>query len=107
MVLNLHGSASLSDRYQEEYPMPTSVQSHSAIESQVFKMYQELDIGRNSVCQECRRWGGPNMVDQPVALWHVGEDFEIDDRRIVFVGKTARDHVGEPHHNFLGRHRLG
>jgi hypothetical protein len=35
------------------------------------------------------------MIEKPLSIWHVGENFADDERRILFVGKTARGYVGD------------
>lgn len=58
-------------------------------------MYEELALGENPTCQECRQCGGEYMIEKPLSLWQAGAKFAEDSRRILFVGKTARGHVGD------------
>lgn len=64
---------------------------NSLTEEKIFQMYEDLNIGKNQKCIECRS-STPNLSD-PISFWFVGDKFEESKNKILFVGKNAR---GEP-----------
>jgi len=51
----------------------------------IFKMYQDISIGNNEICNECNKDGD---MERPLSIYYIGEKFEDGDS-IFFVGKTA------------------
>lgn len=62
---------------------------------QVFKMYHKKKLAKHELCRACRKSCRRKKMDGPVSLWHVGENFRNDQYKILFVGKTARNHPGK------------
>jgi hypothetical protein len=56
------------------------------MKDQVFKMYEQLQIGRNQICQICRSKAD---LEIPLSFYHIGENFNDDQDNVVFIGKTA------------------
>jgi hypothetical protein len=65
-------------------------------EADVFELYKSLDLWKNSTCKACQAIceakGLP--LSGPISIWQVGEAFNSDERRLMFVGKTARGQLG-------------
>jgi hypothetical protein len=52
----------------------------------IFEMYQHLQIGRNEICQDCRK---VDDLEFPNSIYYIGEKFHSSEDTIFFVGKTA------------------
>jgi hypothetical protein len=66
------------------------------LQSRIFDMYERKKVGRNLVCRECQKGceaQGLHLYG-PLSFWHVGENYEQDPSRVLFVGKTARRTTG-------------
>lgn len=67
-------------------------------EKEIFQMYNEIDIGKNSICKNCNE--NESNLSIPVSIWQVGKFFNCDDFKILFVGKNARGRSEERNSNF-------
>jgi hypothetical protein len=56
------------------------------MKKKLFEMYESIEIGKNPICQECRKNRG---FEIPLSFYHIGERFLEDTDNVVFVGKTA------------------
>ncbi len=63
------------------------------MKEQIFKMYKEISIGKNEICNECKKHD--SKLNSPVSIYHVGEEFDKSNDTILFVGKTAVGGDGE------------
>ncbi|HZK54253.1 MAG TPA: hypothetical protein VFC84_08685 [Desulfosporosinus sp.] len=61
----------------------------------IIKMYMKAKLTDNDTCKNCKLEAEKRFewISEPLALWHVGEEFLEDNLRVVFVGKP---HRGEP-----------
>lgn len=57
-------------------------------ENLLVQLYKKLNIGKSDVCLSCHK-ENPELT-KPVTAWFVGEHFDIQSPKILFVGKTAR-----------------
>ncbi len=53
---------------------------------EIFKMYQDISIGKNEICRKCNESGN---MEKPLSLYYVGDKFKKGADTILFVGKTA------------------
>lgn len=53
----------------------------------VYEMYREINIGFNEICQKCHEEAKSKNKDLvgPVPIYHVGNNFEQDEYKILFV----------------------
>lgn len=60
-------------------------------------MYRDIHLGSSLICDEClkRRKASSGETYPPASIWHVGEEYEHDKYKIVFVGKAARGTPGK------------
>ncbi|MBE9501876.1 MAG: hypothetical protein KAX23_04700 [Dehalococcoidia bacterium] len=80
------------------------------IEDQVFQMYESIRLGTNPICKDCiakhEAMGRP--LYKPASIWHVGNKFEDDENKIIFVGKPARGELGmETGHGYIDTRECG
>ena len=69
---------------------------------QIMQMYNEIQLGKNSVCIECRKLHEANgFFSRPLAPLQIGEHFEDDKYKILFVGKTARGESPDKHNELV------
>ncbi len=63
------------------------------LEQSVFDMYKECSIGSNPICQRCRTHEKKKFgrLSNPVSFWHIGEQFQADPNRCLFIGKNTVD----------------
>ena len=61
-------------------------------EEEIFKMYDEIKIAKNEICTDCKVI--VNDLYSPVTIWQVGNFFNNDKYKILFVGKNARGPLG-------------
>jgi hypothetical protein len=79
------------------------METHSNLEEAVFRMYSRIGVraedapDRNQHCQECTEslCGTGFELRGAMEIYHVGNEFGRDPRRILFAGKTARDVIDE------------
>jgi len=64
----------------------------------IINMYKKNNIGRNTICQSCRKdvCEKNEFMSEPLSIWHVGQKYFESDVRILFVGKP---HRGEPYNS--------
>ncbi len=65
--------------------------------NKVFEMYKNINLGNNETCQRCKDFhkGINSELYTPASLWNVGDKFETDQYKVMFVGKPARGLPGE------------
>ena len=56
----------------------------------LFQKYQEIRLGKNPICRECREKVSDIKNKAPISIWHVGNKFADEKYKVLFVGKTAR-----------------
>lgn len=60
-------------------------------EDGLLNIYNKMKLGNCSICQECRNSVPvPEDLSVPVSAWCIGNVFYKQEKRILFVGKTAR-----------------
>lgn len=62
------------------------------MEENLFKMYDDINLGCSSVCKECQE--KTTNLSLPVSFWFVGSNYEHGNGRVLFVGKNARREPG-------------
>ena len=67
---------------------------HNIIEQNLLVMYNKLALGTSSVCAKCKEING--SLSNPVGCWLVGNKFQQQKKKILFVGKNARGYFDEP-----------
>ncbi|QQS55165.1 MAG: hypothetical protein IPM89_04945 [Candidatus Competibacteraceae bacterium] len=70
----------------------------------IFKMYSTLELGKNKICQECKK-ENTNGFSKPISVWHVGDKFHDNNYKVLFVGKVARGEL-YPNVNDYERHGI-
>lgn len=77
----------------------------------IFEFYNEIELGRNSICNKCIRLNTKNNTNlsKPISIWKVGENYKTDKHKILFVGKVARGLKTETEENelFIDSSKLG
>lgn len=73
--------------------------SNNVMEEKLFKMYDDMQLGCSSVCEECHE--KTTNLSSPVSFWFVGDNFESENGRVLFVGKNARGEPGEKRVNYI------
>ena len=71
---------------------------NKTMKDKLFELYERIEIGKNSICQSCRK---NKNFEIPLSFYHIGENFNDDKDNVAFVGKTA---VGGA--NFEAEYRL-
>ena len=67
---------------------------HNNIEEKLLTMYKKMHLGN---CTECSKCKDENKgLSNPVGCWLVGNEFQQQDKRIMFVGKNARGYSDGP-----------
>jgi hypothetical protein len=63
----------------------------------VFDMYKHVNLGNNEICKKCKDLHKRANLElyPPASLWNVGDKFETDQYKVMFVGKPARGSPGE------------
>jgi len=58
----------------------------------IFNMYYEQQLGKNKICLDCKKIESEknDFFSDPISIWHVGDKFEDEKNKILFIGKTAR-----------------
>lgn len=87
--------------------MPISA-SASKLFSEVYDMYDEIAYGASEVCQKCSQlpyWheGGRNNRIGPVPIYHIGNAYPEQTKKIVFVASVGygwADHIGNEPLNY-------
>ena len=59
------------------------------IEQKLLSLYDEIDLGLCEICQKCKT-ENPNLYSKAVGCWFVGNAYEEQKKRILFIGKNAR-----------------
>lgn len=60
-------------------------------EDGLLSIYNNIKLGNCAICQECRNSVPvPEELSVPVSAWCIGNAFYEEEKRILFVGKTAR-----------------
>ncbi len=60
-------------------------------EDELLSIYNNMKLGNCAICQECRNSVPvPEELSIPVSAWCIGNAFYEQEKRILFVGKTAR-----------------
>ena len=72
--------------------------SNNVVEENLFKMYDDINLGSSSVCKECQE--KTTNLSLPVSFWFVGSNYEHENGRVLFVGKNARGKPGEKRNNY-------
>ncbi len=60
-------------------------------EAALFDMYRQIKFGNSQYCQSCRLEN--SGLQKPVAAWFIGDNFDCQKNKILFIRKNAR---GEP-----------
>ncbi len=74
-----------------------TVDYYNQTEKEILRLYDRLNLGECSLCRQCRE--GRNLSG-PIGCWLVGEKFNEEDKRILFIGKNARDNPGNKYHTY-------
>ncbi len=61
----------------------------NAIEKKLLEMYGEIGMGACDICRRCRE-ENPGLYPRAVGCWFVGDEFERQEKRVLFIGKNAR-----------------
>lgn len=64
----------------------------NATEKKLMEMYDSIKLGDNLICKECK--ASVPELSMPVSAWCVGNHFYEHEKRVLFVGKTARSDPG-------------
>ena len=62
---------------------------NNSLFNRLLTMYQDEKLGQNSICRECQL-ENENGFSKPASPWHIGNRFQEDNYKILFVGKNAR-----------------
>lgn len=61
--------------------------------NRVFDMYRDIKLGDNKTCSKCKK-SVNSVLFEPASLWNVGEKYEFDQYKVMFVGKPVRGTPG-------------
>lgn len=61
----------------------------NAIEQKLVSLYDDIKLGACGICQKCRS-DNPGLYSKAVGCWFVGNVFESQEKRLLFIGKNAR-----------------
>ena len=61
----------------------------NALERKLTALYDEIGLGSCEICTRCRA-EAPDRYPKAVGCWFVGSEYARQDKRVLFVGKTAR-----------------
>ena len=64
-------------------------------EKKIMDMYVEEQMRKCIRCMKCRE-ADPSL-SHSISLWHVGEDYEKSQYKVLFVGKTAVGSIEDKH----------
>lgn len=76
----------------------------------VFEMYRDIKLGNNEICKKCKEFHESINCGLygPASLWNVGNKYETDQYKVMFVGKPARGLPGkETDYGFLDCRECG
>ena len=57
-------------------------------EKRLAERYHHMELGTCKICEECHK---KERLSLPIGCWCVGSDFNKTSKRILFVGKNARN----------------
>lgn len=60
-------------------------------EKRLAEQYYQMELGTCKICAECHK---DSSLSMPIGCWCVGSDFNKAPKRILFVGKNARNNPG-------------
>lgn len=60
---------------------------------EVFKLYNEINVGQNEICRKCNESNNSKLFSKPISIWKIGEDFKNETNKILFVGKVHRGNI--------------
>ena len=60
-------------------------------EKRLAERYHHMELGTCKICEECHK---RERLSLPIGCWCVGSDFNKTSKRILFVGKNARNNPG-------------
>ena len=60
-------------------------------EKRLAERYHHMELGTCKICEECHK---KEHLSLPIGCWCVGSDFNKTSKRILFVGKNARNNPG-------------
>ena len=60
----------------------------NSIEKKVFEMYKAKNLGTNEICEQCKK--NNKDLSDPLGVWLVGDNYENEKIKILFVGKNSR-----------------
>lgn len=63
---------------------------YNSYEEKLLKIYENLNIGNSEICKQCKMECHNKNLSKPNSAWLVGNNLDIHDKRILFVGKNAR-----------------
>jgi hypothetical protein len=59
------------------------------VEQALLALYDNIDFGVCEICKKCRA-ENPKLFPKAVGAWFVGDKFEKQEKRVLFIGKNAR-----------------
>lgn len=59
------------------------------LEQKIISMYDDINLGNCDICRQCRI-ENPDLYSKAVGLWFVGNCYEQQSKKVLFVGKNAR-----------------
>lgn len=74
-------------------------------EKELIDFYKDMKFSQNSVCQRCR--SNTRALSHPVSAWLVGNNFYNHEKRVLFVGKNARNEPGRLCGDFICAYEMG
>ncbi len=57
---------------------------------ELFESYKNLNLGKNPICEKCIEFNNSSFFSKPISVWKVGDEFQNETNRILFVGKVHR-----------------
>lgn len=57
---------------------------------EIFDSYKNLNLGKNPICERCIESNNSSFFSKPISVWKIGDDFQNESNKILFVGKVHR-----------------
>lgn len=61
----------------------------NTFEKQILSLYDNVNLGHNTTCSACQK-DNPNLYNRAVGMWFVGNKYQEQTVRLLFIGKNAR-----------------